>query len=142
MVGPPLVHQAPESAGQCCREMYCCAIVDRATAALTTHRVTPLGGPGPRGCPKGGGCPGWKPPSAPPPAGRSSLTPAPSTTACCWAVVEVAAGAGGSEEGREEGRLMVVGPHDTIRATAATIERRSSLSNYLAGISIIVRFPP
>ena len=48
-------------------------------------------------------------------------------------------GAGGSEVDKVEGRLMA-GPHDTIRS-AATIERSSS-SNYLAGISIIVRFPP
>ena len=77
-----------------------------------------------------------KPPSAPP-APRSSLrAAAPSPPGCPAVLVE---GAGGSEVDKVEGRLMA-GPHDTIRS-AATIERSSS-SNYLAGISIIVRFPP
>ena len=114
------MHQAPEShrvsavksnVGDCAALWHWVGETDN-MGTTTTHRVTPLGGPpGPRGCPRGGGWPGWKPPSAP--AGRSSLAEAPSTT--CWAA-EVAGG-GGSEVAKVEGRLMA-GPHDTIRGSA------------------------
>ena len=96
-----------------------CIVGSSCDCGSTTHRVTPRGGPlGPRGCPRAGGWPGWKPPSAPPAAGRSSLRPAAPSTAC-WAVEEALAGAGGSEvAAREEGRLMA-GPHDTIRGAGS-----------------------
>ena len=73
-----------------------------------SHLVTPLMGPGPLGCPNGGGWPGWKPPSGPPP--RSSLKPPTAPSGCgtpggCW-------GEGGSLA--REGMDMV-GPQDIIR---------------------------
>ena len=105
----------------------CIVVGSSCNCSSTTHLVTPRGGPGPRGCPRGGGWPGWKPPSAPP-AGRSSLRPAAPSTAC-WAV-EVA-GAGGSEVGREEGRLMA-GPHDTIRGAARGNNRTTVIIEQLS----------
>jgi len=87
----------------------------------TRPRVTPRGGPGPRGCPRGCGWPALKPPSAPP-APRSSLRAAAPSPACPPVLVE---GAGGSEVDKVEGRLMA-GPHDTIRS-AVLSQRRSQL---------------